>query len=494
MGERVRMLRAQRPMIGLLGVLLSVIVGMLIARFPPFAVLVVAGVLGALVVVFRNAVPRVFFAVLPVVLGGYALLGRGFAYLGAAPVYVGEMAMGLAALTVVVSLPRARLTRLHGLLIAFMVWGALRTMPYVPRYGLDALRDAVLWGYALFAVAVSFAARGDTVQRLADRYRRVLPALVLWVPLAGVLTYVASAAVPRLPGSGVPIVAYKGGDMGVHLAGMAAFLLLGLAAARPTGLWELAELFVWPAWFLGLFVAGAVNRGGLLAASAGAGLAMLLRPSRRGAWLIWVALLLLCAGLLINPSVSTERGREFSLRQVASNALSVVGVGEESTLNSTKEWRLAWWETIIDYTIKGPYFLTGKGFGINLADDDGFQVMADHSLRSPHNGHLTVLARMGVPGFALWIAFHAAFGIALLRAARRAMRRGDTRWAAIELWLLIYWLAMMLNASFDVYLEGPQGGIWFWSIVGLGLAALAVERSAPATATPAAVSDVRRGS
>jgi len=30
----------------------------------------------------------------------------------------------------------------------------------------------------------------------------------------------------------------------------------------------------------------------------------------------------------------------------------------------------------------------------------------------------------------------------------------------------------MANASFDPYLQGPQGGIWFWSAVGLGMAAM----------------------
>ena len=27
-----------------------------------------------------------------------------------------------------------------------------------------------------------------------------------------------------------------------------------------------------------------------------------------------------------------------------------------------------------------------------------------------------------------------------------------------------------MNASFDVYLQGPMGGIWYWSIIGLGIA------------------------
>jgi hypothetical protein len=27
----------------------------------------------------------------------------------------------------------------------------------------------------------------------------------------------------------------------------------------------------------------------------------------------------------------------------------------------------------------------------------------------------------------------------------------------------------MVNTTFDPYLEGPQGGIWFWALFGLGL-------------------------
>jgi len=29
---------------------------------------------------------------------------------------------------------------------------------------------------------------------------------------------------------------------------------------------------------------------------------------------------------------------------------------------------------------------------------------------------------------------------------------------------------MQCNAFFDVYLEGPQGAIWFWTVFGTGLA------------------------
>ena len=47
----------------------------------------------------------------------------------------------------------------------------------------------------------------------------------------------------------------------------------------------------------------------------------------------------------------------------------------------------------------------------------------------------------------------------------------------MNLWILSFWLAFMVNAAFDVYLEGPQGGIWFWCLIGFGIAALEAQRA-----------------
>ena len=50
--------------------------------------------------------------------------------------------------------------------------------------------------------------------------------------------------------------------------------------------------------------------------------------------------------------------------------------------------------------------------------------------------------------------------------------------------MLVYWLAALANAAADVYLEGPQGGILFWSVMGLGLAIAAhLRRSERAVTT-----------
>jgi O-antigen ligase len=187
-----------------------------------------------------------------------------------------------------------------------------------------------------------------------------------------------------------------------------------------------------------------------------------------------VGLGLFAAVALVNPVVDLGLERRLSLGQVIDNVLSVLSDSDDSAtqaqLQGTKRFRLAWWNTIIDYTVNGPYFWTGKGFGVNLADDDGFQISADGSLRAPHNGHIEVLARMGVPGLVLWIVFNLGFAIAL---ARRAAGRGPPVRRAIFAWLFVYWAAMVVNASFDPYLQGPQGGIWYWTVVGIGLALIA---------------------
>jgi hypothetical protein len=162
-------------------------------------------------------------------------------------------------------------------------------------------------------------------------------------------------------------------------------------------------------------------------------------------------------------------GRPATIGQLLENITSVFSDVRDPGLEGTEQFRLAWWGTIVDYTVFGDYFWTGKGFGINLADDDGFQSTADGSLRAPHNSHLTVLARMGVPGFLLWAGLQAAFATGLLRAALSNRRAGQMLLAATAFWLLAYWLAMVIDTSFDPYLEGPQGGIWLWTVIGAGL-------------------------
>ena len=230
-----------------------------------------------------------------------------------------------------------------------------------------------------------------------------------------------------------------------------------------------------------VFVAAA-NRGGLLAIFVALLAVLVLRPVAAGRKLVVLAatVALTVASLLTFQSLDTspvqgpEGDRAVSLQQISANLVSIVGLGRDEALEGSRRWRLDWWRTILGYTVFGDRFWTGKGFGVNLADDDGFQTAG--RLRSPHNGHLTILAREGLPGAALWVLLQTAFGLAMARAYVRARRNRQDFWARVDLWIIAYWLASLTNMGFDVVLEGPQGGIWFWSLFGLGIAALQMQQ------------------
>jgi hypothetical protein len=464
------------------GVLVSVGAALAIVFWPAThgvaAGLAAAGLVG--LALGRRVVP-LFLGALAVLLSGYAFFDRGFGYLGVPPIYVGEAVLAIAVLAIALTVPRSRLQPLHALLFAFMAWGLAATLPNLSRYGVDALRDAVLWAYAAYAIAVALAIRPTHFDLVVAWYRKLAPVFVGWVVLFGIIKPFHRADLVNAPRSAVvPLLTLKADDVTVHLAGVGAFLLIGLGPIRSSGK-NLATWVRWSLWVAAVALVAAVNRGGLLALGVALGATLWLRPvriSRRWLRPVGLAALLVVAVMLVNPQFDLGRDRRFAPGEIGRSALSIVATSREPMLEATKSFRLNWWKEIVSYTVTGPYFWTGKGFGVNLADDDGFQVLPDHSLRSPHNGHMTILARMGVPGLALWIALQAMFGVHLLRAFWWARHRGGprwSRWAQIDAWLLAYWIAMVINMAFDVYLEGPQGGIWFWSVLGLGVAALTIQ-------------------
>jgi hypothetical protein len=348
----------------------------------------------------------------------------------------------------------------------------LRTLPFLSTYGVDALRDAVIWGYAAFAFIWFFYLVGEPsrLAALLRNYQWFATIALVGMPAFWLAKFVMGDRTPHWPWADAPIIELKAGDIMVHLAGIFAFWV-----SRPratVGMWRMAVFGLCAG------VMGAYERAAMFAFAAVFGLAALFRPSHRALWgMAGIALLamglLAASGIVLEvPTSENSKVREISFDQFAANIASTIFPSSMGDLDDTKEWRLAWWGEIASYTLHGPYFWQGKGFGVNLADDDGFQVMEDHSLRSPHSAHLMILARTGVPGLAIWIILQFGWALAIGSALLRALRAGEHQWTGVFFFLLAYWLAFMINASFDVFLEGPMGGIWFWSLYGIGLAAL----------------------
>lgn len=447
--------------------LLASALGVLAFRVPQMTLVgAAASVVFGLGLSAAGSLDRLFLGSLGLSLIGYAFLGRTFAYLGSFPVFVGEVVLGLGLLATIAQARRwtGSPSPLALGIAVYMLWGAIRTVPYFGTYGLDALRDAAAWGYALFAfLAYRSVITEGIIGRIPQWYARLLPWLLVWVSVA---LFLLSPSVRRLPFS------VKPGDLAVHLAGAGAFLLSGLyvnTVSKP-GRLHLPERLLYLFWLLGCLFVLFFNRGGTLAILASVVVILLLRPIRAVRKIAWLGAVVLVATLasVVFDAKTEIRGREASVGAIP-RILSTISLPGVSERRDTRKWRLDWWEKIWGYTVHGPYFWTGKGFGANLGTEDGFQVR-DGSLRSPHNGALSVLARSGVPGLAIWLVVQLAFAVGMVRAYFRALRAGSEHAAQLHLWILAYWLAALVNSCFDVYLEGPQGAIWFWSIVGFGMA------------------------
>jgi hypothetical protein len=433
---------------------------------------------------YRQRLPQIFLVLIGISLFGYTFLGKGYAYFGVSPIFIGELLLLFGVLAAFLGggfMPALR-SPISWLVILWAVWGLLCTVPYLGVYGLDALRDATIWGYGAFSILVAgFMLRLHWWTKASDAYARWFWWFAFWSPVAGVMFATMEPSIPRVPGSDIPLVFVKAGDFGVQLAGAATFMLVGLADAR----WERSphrvalEWLWWMAWLGGVAITGAASRGALMSVFIAVATVMLLHRRAR----FWKPALVsfVFALVFVSADVKLNAGqdREVSARQIVENLRSIWG-GESNTSNleGTRAWRLNWWQDIINYTVHGRYFWTGKGFGINLADDDDYQGTVNGlPNRSPHNIQMTVLARAGVPGLVVWSLLQSAFALSLLVAFFRARRERREWWARVNLWILSFWLAFMVNAAFDVFLEGPQGGVWFWCLIGFGIAALEAQRA-----------------
>jgi hypothetical protein len=416
----------------------------------------------------RHTHGDMFVLVMAGSLVGYAVFGKGFAYLGVAPFYIGEIMLLLGCLVLLRTgcMIAAMGSIPSWLLVLLMAWVVARSADDLLRYGIDALRDSVvvLYGAFAFIVAALLLDKPSRIDDLVRRYRQFSTGFVILAPVILVFSNTAPDRLPAWPNSGLPLFAVRTGEAAVHLAGATVFALLGFR--RQGWMWSLCLL-------LGIAVVFSQSRGGLLAIAAPATIAALFAWNGQQVFrLVAIAALVVTFAVLLDVNIQNPSGRNLDFDQFAANLTSIFSGSTTGNLDGTKEWRMRWWETIFQYTVHGEHFWFGKGFGINLAVADGFVVGLENGgapLRSPHNVHLTILARSGVPGLALWGLMLASWFVMVLRNARVAWRDGEPLRAKFFLFIACYVLAALIDASFDVAIEGPMIGIWFWVLIGIGL-------------------------
>jgi hypothetical protein len=448
----------------------SILVGILVVLRPAISFgIVLALLIGLLGIHIGNQ--RLWTNLLAVFLVGHAFLGRNFAGIGLGPIYITDVFLGYSLVALLIHSFSGTIRKPHApiyFLFLFLIWNAGVALANLQQYGLETARDSVAWAYGLFAIVIYSMLDRRHLTRLIGGYPWFMIAMLVWVVVDPIKNSIIPVALQQLPGSDLSVLRIRPGDLGAHLGGIAAFLALDMRSLPQKQGWRPKGFYLWVAWFMAAMIVMAQNRGGGLAAAVGLTSALALR--RKGHGLIkpvfagaFLVVLLVLAGFSLEPAQQRIEG------------VFIADTG--TSLDNTRDWRLRWWGDIFDYTLNGEHFF-GKGYGINIADSDGYQVHSGNDnppLRSPHNVSMTFLARAGVIGFGLWILFLlATFRVGVTE--RKLQSLSSVR----SLWLLAYALSLFTTATFDVFIEGPSGALWFWGVAGLLLVSVHV-KDAPAS-------------
>jgi len=324
---------------------------------------------------------------------------------------------------------------------------------------IDTIRDGFIFNYIYISfILLLFLKDIPQFFRTILTIYKYYPAVIFFLYFISLNKFLGSLSLF----GGIHLLFFKFGDISVNLFAAFVFQISGLNKYRkPYDLFNLLIIL------LMFSLASSYSRGGMLSFLLGCiifyrylkdvNIKQQLKKN-----LNFLPFLLLISFLFLSVfKVDTNfQGRTVGVDQVANNFTSIFSTSEQGGLNDNKIWRLLWWGQIIDYTFNGPYFITGKGLGINLSEDDQIPTSdLEGELRSPHNFNMSILARYGVFVFFLWLYW-------IYVQFRRLTNKNLSN---LQLVLICIQIVFLFNASFDVFLEGPMGAFPFWLFVGIDL-------------------------
>ena len=396
---------------------------------------------------------------------GYAVLGKGFAYLHLplnVPIYIGEIFLILGITILVKHLYEDKFSNLIPL-SPFLIWGAVILLINLEQYGFEALRDSAMVYYSLFAIIVFNIARRFPVELIIRLFSKLFPLLITWYAVYQILTTLSGVKSIIVPGTkDIRFFWLKAGDLGVLL--LIAFVFIQLFK-KEIEIKSKYFYFLILIIFAVLFIVSIKNRGAFVAFSAGFLTYFLFQPFPKK--LKYIVIISIIISLIISLNFEYGKGkRKISSAQLKTNIDSIIHPGKgPSYLTGTTNWRLLFWRKLV--TVSANNFdrlLFGFGFGENLQTTFEMGKEEARPNKHPHNFTINIFARMGIFGLFTWAYLNLFYVTRLFFAYKRSS--GIKRKTA--LWLLTIWVAAITNSMFDVYLEGPMGAVPFWIFMGFG--------------------------
>jgi NhaP-type Na+/H+ or K+/H+ antiporter len=155
---------------------------------------------------------------------------------------------------------------------------------------------------------------------------------------------------------------------------------------------------------------------------------------------------------------------------ITEHAATIFMVNRQTARWDTDDDRLGWYAQVWQGLTASPANLVwGSGFGEPLIDFASTRgAAAGVVVRQPHNSSLSVLARLGLTGLAVWLLFHFFVLRSFLRGLQARSSLDDLS-ADLLLWLLFLYLLFMITTSVQPLLEFSHGAVPFFFLMGFAL-------------------------
>jgi hypothetical protein len=410
-------------------------------------------------------------------LGGYLLLSYSFMQLRIPPssfgIPLGELFLVFALLTTNVPLVFSRMAVVVSL-VPFLTWwcfGIGRLMVDSINRGFWSFRDGTQVLESLYLI-VGFAAAANS--GIIEKLMRHLPIVLAVLCIYGLgfpfQDYIAALS-PKLAGAqGQPIPVFGYTTTPSIMLWTAFYCLVAEREGPPRVSRAVIACFL-----IGFAVLLVQSRTTYLQIFGLAAVVLIFRPQALGKMTLAIPAVLLALGLLAAFQIRVPGAltSEVSVSFLADHFASIFGIGSESGESGVSaaargvDLRLHWWINLYDrLTDDAVDLLTGLGYGIPLTD---FSDTLGVTTREPHNSYISVVARLGVLGFAVWFWMQVALFAASVRAYWQCRR---LRWESGEDFLLmvIAFAVLLLIAAFgEDSMEKPYDAIPYYALFGFAL-------------------------
>ena len=407
-------------------------------------------------------------------IAAYLVLNVGFEFVRIPPVGfgipIGELILGVC-LIVIRSRSILPMMAREVWLLPIVFWWALslcRALIDARTGGFWSFRDASQAIESLYLIVGFWFASSDFNFHYFFRWlKRVLIAGALYgllYPVSGSL----QAFSPKLHGvgTGATPILFSMSTMPLLMMWCAAWLLIE-RPANPRSAW-------WRNLCAGFLVAFAVafgqSRSNYLQVLALGIVLLLVKRKAAAKWgvVVLIGAVIIGAVSLSGIELRGRVGKQVSLNFIAEHFETLSGSGEESVENTAEgvSLRINWWRHIFEKMKSSPKdMIFGLGYGVPLTSFQGVTSIT----REPHNSYISVIGRLGVSGFAMYLFMQIALYYSWWRAFRLARKMGWTEDQDHLLMLLMFGFLTLVAMIGEAAMEVPFYAIPYYFFFGVVL-------------------------